>query len=66
MATGIKTLKPISRPFPEKTRLLLNDLMMYTTQAFYWPAKKQLLYYFGETIKLGCKDVLQSQEIRQF
>ena len=31
MATGIKTLKRISRPFPEKTRLLLNDLMMYTT-----------------------------------
>ena len=26
--------------------------------------KKQFLYYFGETFKLGCKDVLQSQRIR--
>ena len=69
MATGIKTLKRISRLFPEQTRLLLlNALVMSFTRLrpFTGQLQKQLLYYFGETIKLGCKDVLQSQKIRQF
>ena len=65
MAAGIKTLKCSSCPFTEQTRLLLMNALVISHLHFsvlLLASSKKLLRYFGETIKLGCEDVLQSQD----
>ena len=55
-------------PWADKTTTSerLSDKSFTLFRPFTGQHKKQLLYYFGETIKLGCKDDLQSQKLRQF
>ena len=65
-----KNIKTYFTPVPatdkSTTSERLSDKSFTLLSPFTGLLKKQLFYPFRETIKLGCKNVLQSQKIQQF
>ena len=68
MATLIENTETYFTPVPgadkTSTSERLREKSFTLLRPFTGQLKKHLLHYFGETIKMGSKDVLQSQKIR--